>query len=153
MRCHFIYGPVKAASETGTGNHIFGVGFIGLVAGLVAALPVLAADRVVAGLYESGPTNDRETVCLTVGEAKAINGGEKEMREWVSVDSAGNCKLTRYEALGPKVTQTVTCGPLATTTSTVYQPGSFVFTVSTVAGSIKSVQMEGVVAKRTGSCK
>ena len=134
-------------------TRLFGFGLVGLVAGLVVALPVLAADRVVAGLYESGPINDRETVCLTVAEAKAINGGEKELREWVSVDSAGSCKLTRYEAVGPKVTQTVTCGPLATTTSTVYQPGSFVFTVSTLAGSIKSVQMEGVVAKRIGSCK
>src|SRR4051812_8488983 len=84
----------------------------GLLIGL--ASQVSAAERLASGQYEFAMTTDGATrkvnQCITAAKAAEVNGDSAAGRALAEKAANGRCKVDEYEAVGNKVSYTLTCG-------------------------------------------
>ena len=131
---------------------------VSLLSGLIAAAapPLLAADRLIPGQYESTVTTDGKTQtstqCVTPDEAKAVNADAKAGREYAEKAAKGVCSVTNYEVKGDTVSLTMACGEGGRTSISTYHGDTFDGDNTYFQGK-RVVRVSHIKAKRIGVCK
>jgi hypothetical protein len=130
-----------------------------LVSIVLAASPLLAADRIRQGQYEITTTYDgkshSDSVCQTPEMAKITNGdaavGRDDLAKKLEKIGKGRCTVKAYDVTADTVSSTTACGETVTTARTTFHGDSSESTITTTSpGRTTSVQ---TTAKRTGDCK
>lgn len=136
--------------------HSFGALF-GVLALLAAPGIATAADRVVAGKWESTLITEGDTrtltFCITADEAASINGDSKTGRDFAeqkAKKSGSSCVIKAYEIKADTVTYTLSCGQRTITDSTTYHGDTSEGSKTTTnAGTTFTTQVK---SKRWGAC-
>jgi hypothetical protein len=122
----------------------------------LAAAPLIAADRMQAGMWELTSTANGETHtfkhCVTPDETGNVNGDTKTARANAEKRAAaGHCTISDYNINGNVMTYAMVCGKTSLRSTGTYQGTSFEADVKTRIEGAPEVATH-VSAKRLGVC-
>lgn len=113
-----------------------------------------AAERLVAGKWESAMTTDSVTktltFCISAEEAATTNGDSKTARAIMEKKSGGLCTINSYEIKGDTVSYSLTCGTRTISDTTVFH-GETSEGTKTTTNEGKSVTTR-LKSRRIGAC-
>ena len=116
--------------------------------------PVLAAERVTSGKWESAMTTAGETrtvsYCISPAEATSMNGDSRTGRDFAEKKAGSRCTIKSYEIRGDTIAYAVACGARLITDTTRFH-GDTAEGVKTIAGEGVTVTTT-VKSRRTGTC-
>ena len=126
---------------------------------MLMAVPVFAAERVLAGQYEittveaDGKTRTG-TNCITAEQAAGVNGDAKVGRAYMEKAAKGACKVTAYDIVGDTVSTEMVCGGGTTVVGRVTFHGNDASeSHTTITRGGKTVLDAHLKSKRVGACK
>jgi Protein of unknown function (DUF3617) len=126
----------------------------GLLFLAAAALPLRAADRMVAGQWQFTMTTDGSphgaTHCVSPAEAGGVNGDSKAGRAYAEKAASGRCTVKAYSAAGETVSYALVCGDRTIESRATYHGDHFDGTMATTTGG-KTVKTT-VKGQRLGPC-
>ena len=125
---------------------------------MTVAAPALAAQRMLAGLYETTTvTADGQsrtgTGCITAEEAKAVDDDAKVGRAYMEKASKGACKVTAYDFSGNTVSTTMVCGNGTVMGRQTFRGNDAFDGDTTMKSGGKTMLAAHFTAKRVGACK
>ena len=143
-------------------KHAIFLAALAMTAVLVAA-PAFAAERMLAGLYETTTvTADGKsrtlTSCFTAEDAKTINDdvkvGRANMEKATEKGGSGVCKITGYDFVGETLSMKMVCsGNMITTIHQTFHGKTASETQTTITHDGKTAQDMHSTSKRVGACK
>ena len=121
--------------------------------------PVIAAERVLAGLYkittvEADGKTRTGTNCITAEQAAGVNGDAKVGRAYMEKEAKGACKVTVYDIVGDTVSTAMDCGGGTTMIGqTTFHGNDASESHTTVKRGGKTMLDAHLTSKRIGACK
>ena len=127
-------------------------------AAMTVAAPTFAAQRMLAGLYETTTvtadgTSRTGTRCITEEDAKAADDDAKVGRAYMEKSSKGDCKVTAYGFVGNTVSTTMVCGKGTVTGRQTFHGNDTFEGDTTMKSGGKTMLAAHFTSKRVGACK
>ena len=125
---------------------------------LVIATPLLAAERMLSGQWESAMTTYGETrivkFCIDAAEAASNNGDSKSGREFAekkAKKAGGTCTIETYDIKGDTISYSMLCGNRSIKSTQTYGGETAEGVLSTTVQG-KTTTNTQIKSRRIGSC-